>query len=175
MQKQIRSLFRYDVFQTSLGWIGCLSSPKGLKRITLPQPSKLEALESLGDIRDAKLDAAFFIALESQLKSYCRGQPTNLDFQIDFSGATPFRQKVWQAIKLIPYGETRSYGWIAQQAGKPGAARAAGQAVGDNPVAIIVPCHRVIASDGSIGGFGKGVKATALKRQLLKIEKVTIK
>jgi len=74
---------------------------------------------------------------------------------------------VWQATRLIPYGETRSYLWVAVQIGKPGAARAVGQALGRNPLPVIIPCHRVIASDGGLGGFTGGL---VMKRRLLELE-----
>ena len=79
-----------------------------------------------------------------------------------------FRRLVWEATRLIPYGETRSYGWVAKQIGKPHAARAVGQALGKNPFLIIVPCHRVIAGDGTLGGFGGGLE---MKQTLLEMEK----
>ena len=80
---------------------------------------------------------------------------------------TPFQKKVWKAIATIPYGETRSYKWIAQKIGHPKAVRAVGQACGANPFPFIIPCHRVVASNGKIGGFSLGLK---LKRRLLKLE-----
>jgi len=83
---------------------------------------------------------------------------------------TPFQQAVWKACMSIPAGQTRSYGWIAEKIGKPGAVRAVGSALGRNPFAPIVPCHRVIKSDGTLGGFsGPGGLRTKLK--LLKKEK----
>jgi len=162
----------YHVFETALGWVAVLASKKGLRRVTLPQGSRVGAMESLGDIRGAVNDPAAFADLEKKLEAYYRGQKVTFAFPLDFSGSTPFRQKVWQAIKEIPYGETRSYGWVAQHAGRPGGTRAAGQATGDNPLSILVPCHRVIAADGSIGGFGGGRAAIDLKRRLLKLENV---
>lgn len=83
---------------------------------------------------------------------------------------TPFQRAVWRACMEIPPGETRSYGWIARRIGRPGAARAVGSALGKNPFAPVVPCHRVIRSDGSPGGFSApgGLKA---KLRLLKAEK----
>jgi len=85
-------------------------------------------------------------------------------------GYSPFRQAVWKACMEIPEGETRSYGWIAERIGKPGAVRAVGNALGANPFAPVVPCHRVIRSDGAPGGFSGpgGVKA---KLRLLRREK----
>jgi len=82
-------------------------------------------------------------------------------------GGTAFQRSVWKAISSIPRGETRSYAWVARKAGRPRAARAAANACGANPVPIIIPCHRVIASDGSLGGFSPG---PAVKRKLLALE-----
>ena len=87
-------------------------------------------------------------------------------------GGTPFQKRVWKAIASIPQGETRSYAWLAKKAGSPKAYRAAAQACGANPLPRIIPCHRVIASDGSIGGFSGGI---ALKRKLLRLEGSSIR
>lgn len=84
------------------------------------------------------------------------------------SGETDFQQRVWKALLTIPYGETRSYGEIADQIGAPGAARAVGLANGHNPIAIIVPCHRVIGASGKLTGYGGGINR---KRALLELEK----
>jgi len=175
MNKQKQADSYRHVFKTRLGWVACLGSKNGLKRVTLPHISKESAVASLGYAPDAIAKPPFFNELEKKLQDYYSGKCVEFNFPLDLSDGTPFRQKVWQAIKTIPYGETRSYAWIAQQVGKPGAARAAGQAVGDNPLGVVVPCHRVVAADGSIGGFGKGLKATDLKRKLLKLEKAVIK
>jgi O-6-methylguanine DNA methyltransferase len=86
---------------------------------------------------------------------------------LDLSAGTAFQQAVWQALCRIPYGETRSYAWVAGQIGRPRATRAVGSACGANPIPVIVPCHRVIASDGSLGGFSCGLK---WKKRLLALE-----
>lgn len=80
---------------------------------------------------------------------------------------TPFQRKVLEVVKTIPYGETRSYKWVAERIGKPKAARAIGQALKKNPYPIIIPCHRIIRSDGSLGGYSKGIRK---KKRLLKKE-----
>lgn len=80
---------------------------------------------------------------------------------------TPFQRQVWRAIGQIPYGETRTYQWIANKIGKPKAVRAVGQACGANPWPILIPCHRVVGSGGKLGGFSRGLR---LKRQLLALE-----
>ncbi len=175
MKKQKRGDMYSHVFKTKLGWVACLASKNGLKRVTLPHNSRENAIVSLGYAPDAIANPPAFNELEKKLQTYYSGKYVEFDFLLDLSEGTPFRQKVWEAIRLIPYGETRSYAWIAQKAGKPGGARAAGQAVGDNPLGVVIPCHRVIAADGSIGGFGKGAKATELKNKLLKLEKTNVK
>ena len=87
-------------------------------------------------------------------------------------GGTPFQRRVWRAISSIPWGETRSYAWLARRAGSPRAYRAAAQACGANPLPPLIPCHRVIASDGTIGGFSGGL---TLKRKLLMLEGISVK
>lgn len=109
---------------------------------------------------------AFGEAVE-QLGAYFAGELTHFDVQLDLRG-TEFQRRVWQALLTIPYGETRSYGDIAEQIAAPGAARAVGLANGHNPIAIVVPCHRVIGANGSLTGFGGGL---GRKRTLLELEK----
>ena len=103
---------------------------------------------------------------ERQLREYFSGQRTAFDLPIA-PGGTDFRRAVWNALMEIPYGETRSYSDIAAAVGKPSAQRAAGNAIGDNPILIVIPCHRVIRSDGGMGGFSAG---TDMKKFLLKLE-----
>lgn len=91
-----------------------------------------------------------------ELAEYFAGQRRGFSVPLDLDG-TMFQKKVWKALSEIPYGEVRSYGQIAKRVGHPKASRAVGSANGANPVAIIVPCHRVIAGDGSLGGFGGGL------------------
>lgn len=87
---------------------------------------------------------------------------------VDLSSGSAFEKEVWQALKRIPYGETRTYAAIAQKIGRPKAVRAVGSAIGKNPIPIALPCHRVLRSDGSIGGYSGGVD---LKKSLLELEK----
>jgi methylated-DNA-[protein]-cysteine S-methyltransferase len=106
-----------------------------------------------------------------QLQAYASGKVVRFSSRLDLSSGTPFQAKVWRALQMIPRGQTRSYAWVAHKIGSPRAVRAVGAACGANPVPIIVPCHRVIASDGSLGGFGGGL---ALKRRLLALEGVKL-
>jgi methylated-DNA-[protein]-cysteine S-methyltransferase len=111
-------------------------------------------------------DEAFPEAVE-QLEAYFAGGRTDFELELDLVG-TQFQRRVWAALQTIPYGETRSYGEIARQIGAPGAFRAVGLANGHNPIGIIVPCHRVIGSNGSLTGYGGGLDR---KRALLELEK----
>jgi O-6-methylguanine DNA methyltransferase len=101
-----------------------------------------------------------------QLQEYLTGKRTSFDLALDLRG-TPFQLEVWSALREIPYGETRSYAEIAREVGRPLALRAVGAANGANPLAIVVPCHRVIASGGRLGGYAGGL---ALKAKLLAME-----
>jgi len=103
----------------------------------------------------------------SQLKRYLKGDLKRFDCKLDFKG-TPFQEKVWSALAKIPYGQTRSYKEIAQAIGHPKAFRAVGNANGKNFIPLIIPCHRVIESNGGLGGFGHGLK---VKKQLLDLER----
>jgi len=100
------------------------------------------------------------IEAKRQLAEYFAGERRAFDLKLDFAG-TEFQKSVWQALLMIPYGETRSYGELAQQLGNHKAVRAVGAANGRNPISIIVPCHRVIGASGSLTGFGGGLEAKA--------------
>ncbi len=159
---------KYITFNTDMGWVGILASAQGLLDTTSPQRSAQEARQLLGDsVNQATWSPRLFDALMERLKVYFSGGKATFPDELDLSGATPFQREVWEAPRLIPYGETRSYLWVAEQIKKPGAARAVGQALGRNPLAIIVPCHRVVASDGGLGGFGGGLE---VKKHLLYLE-----
>jgi methylated-DNA-[protein]-cysteine S-methyltransferase len=111
-----------------------------------------------------------------QLEQYFAGKRKVFDFPFDTSFGTPFQQAVWRACAKIPWGQTRSYGELAGAAGHPNAARAVGAAMGANRLLLVVPCHRVIASDGSLGGFGAGlpVKAALLRLEGLRLEELRL-
>jgi O-6-methylguanine DNA methyltransferase len=103
-----------------------------------------------------------------QLQAYASGKPVRFTALLDLSAGTPFQRKVWRVLRTIPRGQTRSYAWVAGKIGKPRAARAVGSACGANPVPIVVPCHRVLASDGSLGGYSGGLHR---KKRLLQLER----
>jgi methylated-DNA-[protein]-cysteine S-methyltransferase len=144
------------------------STEKGVCMVDFLTSEKafLEELRRLfpgGIIRDGQKNKAVL----SQLKRYLKGELQRFDCPLDFGG-TPFEKKVWSELAKIPYGETRSYKEIAKAIGHPKAFRAVGNANGKNPLPLIIPCHRVIKSNGGLGGFGHGIK---VKKQLLDFEK----
>jgi len=110
-----------------------------------------------------------FEDLVARLRTYFSGHKVSFPDQLDLSGATPFQRQVWEKTRLIPFGETRSYSWVAEQIKQPGAVRAVGQALGRNPLPIIIPCHRVITADGKPCGYTGGLD---MKRFLLRLEAI---
>lgn len=159
---------RYFPYSSPLGVIYVASTENGLCSAAL---SGMEA-DFRSTLRrvsgsDALRDDAFFLELKAELDAYFSGRRVDFMEPIDWLEGTVFQRSVWEALRKIPYGETRSYKELAQAVGRSQGYRAVGQAVGSNPIPLIVPCHRVINADGSLGGFGGGL---ALKRQLLELE-----
>ena len=118
-------------------------------------------------IRRAAPDEFTPLFVLEQLGEYFAGKRQQFDFMVGICG-TPFQQEVWCALYEIPYGETRTYKQIAEAIGRPTAVRAVANAVADNPISILIPCHRVIGSDGSLTGYAGGIEA---KKKLLAIER----
>jgi len=165
MAKQ--STIKHTIVATSIGQISIVGSEQGLRRISTHE-SRKSALESIIQLFPQSIESpGEFGDLPQRLERYAGGERIIFNDTVDLDNATPFQRAVWEATYAIPYGETRSYEWIAQRVGKPGAARAVGQALKSNPFPIVVPCHRVIGKDGSLTGFSCGLE---LKRRLLDME-----
>lgn len=160
---------KYHLFQVSAGWIALSGAGQGLRRLSL-KPTPQEALEGLGpDLDRSENDPSAFVHEQQCLERYFSGDSQALDeVELDFSDAPPFFSAAWRACRQIPAGETRSYAWLAAEAGSPMAVRAAGQAMARNRIALIIPCHRVIASDGDLRGYGAG--GLKVKAELLNME-----
>ncbi|MGR6973707.1 methylated-DNA--[protein]-cysteine S-methyltransferase [Streptomyces cynarae] len=118
--------------------------------------------ETFGELKEGA-----FAEAEEQLEAYFAGELKEFTLELRLNG-TPFQRGVWEQLRRIPYGETRSYGQLADALGKPGASRAVGLANGRNPIGIIVPCHRVIGASGGLTGYGGGLDR---KRRLLEFER----
>lgn len=154
-------------FRTKAGWLAVAGSARGLTAVTLPQQARQKALDMLPDSQTADFSPPQFEDLAERISGYFNGRRQDFSDALDLTTATPFQRRVWLATRLIPYGETRSYRQLAVCIGQPGAARAVGQALARNPLAIIIPCHRVLQADGRLGGFGGGPE---MKRYLLSLE-----
>lgn len=179
------------VFQTPWGWLGIAASAQGVCAIVLPKPSRQAAERALArcvgstfDVRSSsrattsKKVSSFpeprtpnlepvLQDAQRQALAYLAGKRRTLDFPIDLSAGTSFQRRVWQTALRIPYGRARSYQWIASKVGGKKYSRAVGNALGANPVPLVVPCHRVVAHDASLGGFSGGL---TVKRKLLDLE-----
>lgn len=145
------------------------ATDKGICRISFEKASSfINELKSSCKPSVIVRDNSYFEPVLSELKDYFKGIPVNFtsDFNLDLSGTT-FQKLVWKALLKIPYGKTVSYKEIAEITGHPRASRAVGSACGENPIPIIIPCHRVISSNGGLGGYSAGVE---IKKELLKLE-----
>jgi methylated-DNA-[protein]-cysteine S-methyltransferase len=149
--------------------MGIVGSSTGIRSILLPCALKASLFDRIKDNypENRAAEPEFFDDLSVRLQRYIDGEQVNFPDTLDMSHATKFQQNVWNIARLIPYGETRSYGWIASQLDSGRSARAVGQALARNPLPIIIPCHRVIANDGALTGFADGL---AMKEYLLHIE-----
>lgn len=156
----VASLAYADV-ATPAGRVRLVASPKGLREVLVGGPAKAPA----GSREDASTMRPYVRALER----YFAGDRRAFDgLPRDVAVGTPFQRKVWAALETIPWGETRSYAWLAAAVGSPKAFRAVGQANHHNPLGIVVPCHRVVAADGTLGGYAGGL---AMKEKLLAHER----
>jgi methylated-DNA-[protein]-cysteine S-methyltransferase len=146
------------------------ATDRGLARLSWRQPSP-DAFEreirTRFPGRPIIHDPEALAETERQLREYFSGDRSRFDLPVDLTALSPFERRVLETTRRIPYGQVVPYAELARRIGKPKAARAVGNALGHNPVAIVVPCHRVVRSDGGLGGYTGGVR---YKRDLLKIE-----
>jgi len=158
---------RFAEHRSPLGVILIAGAGPGITDLSLSS-DRGEFLESVRDKYGylPLRDDAFFKEAFAQIDRYFSGVPMEFTLPVDLKG-TVFEMKVWRAIRGIPRGRTLSYGELALRAGSPAASRAAGSACGKNPVPLVIPCHRVVGSNGSLGGYTGGLE---IKKMLLKIE-----
>lgn len=163
----------YTTIRSPIGEILATRTDQGLNFVAFPKKrwqrflSALKKDENIILIKDNKK----FSNLRNNLKAYFSGKKVQFKENFDLRGGTDFQKKVWRAMQKIPFGQSRSYGWLAKQVGGKNKARAAGSACGSNPIPILIPCHRVVREDGGLGGYGGGL---GIKKKLLKIERVNI-
>jgi methylated-DNA-[protein]-cysteine S-methyltransferase len=149
----------YDILETPLGAIYLVFGGQRLTGISFGKPAGLILKHNEETV-----------SVKRELTEYFEKGRREFTCRTAFIEGTDFEREVWNTLKEIPYGETRTYKWIAEKVGKPHAFRAAGNALGKNPIPIIFPCHRIIEADGSLGGYSGGID---IKRRLLEIEYYT--
>jgi methylated-DNA-[protein]-cysteine S-methyltransferase len=149
----------YDVLPTRFGDLLLVAGDEGLRAVVLPGRG--------GPPHGARRDRRALADAREQLAEYCAGERRTFTLRLDPRG-TPFQREVWDAVAMIPYGETATYAGLAARLGRRAAARAVGAANGRNPLAIVIPCHRVVATNGALTGYAGGL---AMKRALLDAER----
>jgi O-6-methylguanine DNA methyltransferase len=157
-------------FETKFGWVA-IAGPEGkISRMNLPMASKQAAVESIreGNKQEFVEIEHDFSGEAVRIAAYFAGERVQFQCELDIPQAGDFDRRVWAATREICYGEAETYGSIAERIGRPLAARAVGQALGRNPVPVLVPCHRVLRKSGELGGFGCGLE---WKAKLLDLEK----
>jgi len=160
----------YRVIDSPLGPLWVAVGPRGVLAIHYGNaPSHLELARIVRVYGPGVLpDPRRADPVARELDQYFAGKRRTFDVRVDLSTLTPFQRAILGATARVGYGDVATYATVAAEAGSPKASRAAGAALGANPVPIVVPCHRVLASDGSLGGYGGGLEA---KRRLLKLER----
>lgn len=152
----------FTAMDSQLGEILLAGNENGLTQVSFQNGKS-----PLSPAPDWRQDDTFWATAVSQLTAYFAGELQTFDLPLAPKG-TPFQQKVWAYLQTIPYGRTTTYGTIAQELGNPKSTRAVGAANGRNPIAVIIPCHRVIGSDGKLTGYAGGLK---VKEALLALER----
>lgn len=167
--------------ETPMGALAVTAGPEGVTGITWADRGEAGPVADVPDVPDdgrregtrqegrPGMSRAEGTAADAarQISEYVRGERRSFDVALDLEEGSPFRRRVLEELARVPYGETVSYGELAERCGRPGAARAVGNAVGRNPVPVVLPCHRVVRSDGTPGEYGGGRER---KRQLLRLE-----
>lgn len=158
----------YSVIPSPLGLIGIASTSKGLCRIKLQVASQSAFYDELIAEHHTLPEIKETQNLKKQFDLYFAGKLREFTCPLDLEQGTPFQKKVWRKLISIPYGTTRSYEWLAKSIGNANACRAVGNANGQNPIPIIIPCHRIVRKNGDLGGYAGG---SQIKQSLLNLEK----
>jgi len=159
----------YTSFDSSFGLVFVAKTLKGICVVTFSDISEVKFISYLRKSfrKEIVKDDKVFGETEKVLLDYFGGCRKDFKLPLDLSMGTQFQRKVWSKVMEIPFGELRSYKWVAREIGSTNASRAIGNAVGANPVPPIVPCHRVVCSNGSLGGYSSGIP---IKKRLLRLE-----
>ncbi len=166
---------KFYLCDTALGWVGLVLSPRGLRATTTPLRRREEALREVAEVGAVEpASEAEAGDLPRCLRALAQGEPVDLTADIDWDGLSAagrglsgFRRAVLAETLRIPAGQTRAYGWLAARVGRPRAARAVGRVMATSPLPLVIPCHRVVGSDGALHGYGGGLP---MKAALLRAE-----
>lgn len=163
---------RYTELESSFGLVYAAAGPAGLVRISLGsfEDAFIARLRRDRGVEVRRDDRALS-RVRRTLRAYLDGRTRSVDLEADLAGLPAFHRHVFETLRRLPYGQVISYGDLARRAGKPRAARAVGQAMSANPLPLIIPCHRVIAGDGTLGGYGGSL---GMKRALLALEGIPV-
>ena len=173
MQKMIK----YVIFKTKWGYFGLAGTESALYRTELPgpKPKKIES-RLLKNLPDAQFEKTYLKVLQKQIIAYFDGASVNFgpDIRVDFNGFGNFSRKVLTTCRNIKFGQSICYSELAKKAGRPAAGRAVGNVMAKNPMPLIIPCHRVLRTDGKMGGFS-APGGISLKRKMLTLEQEAVK
>jgi len=173
----MKKVLKYVIFETKWGYFGLAGTESALCRTQLPGP-ELKKIESqlLKNLPDAQFDETFFKILQEQIAAYFEGSCVNFssDIPVVLDGFGGFSREVLTACRNIRFGETITYCGLAKKAGRPAASRAVGNALAKNPLPLIIPCHRVLRTDGKLGGFS-APGGISFKKRLLTLEHKALK
>ncbi len=181
MPETARKTSTYTLLETAIGWIGIAWSEVGLIRLQLPERSEaaterrlLATMAGPSPERLAGEPPPAIAPIIEALRRYAAGELVDFSgVPVDLAGVDPFRLAIYDAARKLGFGDTTTYGGLAAAAGHAGLARETGQALGSNPVAIVIPCHRIVAAGGKLGGFSAPGGATT-KERLLAMEGVRV-
>ena len=160
----------YTLIHTAYGWLAIGGEGGRIARLSLPRPSREEAITALTGGMPVELveTERDFTEIVDQVDAYFEGECVDFRCELDFGEFGEFDRRVWEATRTIGYGETRSYSWVAHRIGRYAGARAVGQSLKKNPLPLLVPCHRVVRANGCPGGFSSGI---TWKLRLLELER----
>jgi len=166
----------FTIWKAPWGWMGLVGNPVGIRRVYLPAEKKEGILDLVQKTFPQSVENdGFFRKVIDQIHEYFAGARKTFQIPLDLAHATPFQRRVYEALLTVPFGEVRTYGWLAQEIGDPKALRAVGNANGKNPCPLIVPCHRIIGRNGALTGFsapgGLDLKARLLCHEGVQIKK----
>ena len=164
---------KYSILKTKWGYFGIAGNETGLLKTCLPTTFDKANLLLLKGLENAKYDKRYFSRIERQINAYFEGSYVSFDSDIAvvMDGFSDFGRLVLSDCRTINFGETISYGQLAERIGRPNAARAVGQILSKNPLPLIIPCHRVVCSNGGLGGFS-AIGGITFKKKMLELEKM---